>query len=538
MDKNTKEKIQEKVGEFSKKYNDNHALYKYRNFNREQFENTYDALEKGYLFFAYASLMNDRFDTKLNINSETLVDEMRKYYNSKKEDILRQWFTNSFQTIFYPSEHYDGEAIFAHEVFDFIKAGIESRMSIKDILEKIPIDEDNCKKLQDFIVDKIQNYESYVENEILPKFKNGYQQEQLTTALYCMSSDYNIDSMWAYYGDNNKGFCIEYDLEKIKELYINGKLSEETVDAILYNLNFNQVKYGPEEKFDLIKFLDRLIFYSNRNCSDNPFEIYEQQLLHKDLSWQQEKEWRFTYRTDHRYIEKSENKNGVKIFIDIVSAIYIDREALSLYNAQKLIALANKKNWKIKIREISKEGNNYTYSDYVHKEFEQENKKNVLDKVLNATMSDLYKFDLYLIRHIKKLGVEAEDIHLSERSIVFRYGLYLQDRIKNTIFEDYNIDCEYNRNIDLEKKYHDNNGKVLGCYPDIIIHKRGTNGDNLLVIEIKTWWNTNTEHDEDKLRDLTKQTSDYRYEYGLSITLGKDENSVKMKWFQNGVEIE
>ena len=76
MDKNTKEKIQEKVGEFSKKYNDNHALYKYRNFNREQFENTYDALEKGYLFFAYASLMNDRFDTKLNINSETLVDEM------------------------------------------------------------------------------------------------------------------------------------------------------------------------------------------------------------------------------------------------------------------------------------------------------------------------------------------------------------------------------------------------------------------------------------------------------------------------------
>ena len=58
------------------------------------------------------------------------------------------------------------------------------------------------------------------------------------------------------------------------------------------------------------------------------------------------------------------------------------------------------------------------------------------------------------------------------------------------------------------------------------------------MIEVKTWWNTNTEHDEDKLRDLTKQTSDYRYEYGLSITLGKDENSVKMKWFQNGVEIE
>ena len=38
MEKNTEDKIQERVDEFIKKYNDNHALYKYRNFNREQFE--------------------------------------------------------------------------------------------------------------------------------------------------------------------------------------------------------------------------------------------------------------------------------------------------------------------------------------------------------------------------------------------------------------------------------------------------------------------------------------------------------------------
>ena len=535
MEKNTEDKIQERVDEFIKKYNDNHALYKYRNFNREQFEKTYDALEKGYLFFAYASLMNDRFDTKLNINSETLVDEMRKYYNSKKEDILRQWFTNSFQTIFYPSEHCDGENVFVQDVFDFINAGIKFRLSIKDILEKIPIDKDNREKLQNFIVNKMQNYDSYVEDKILSKFKN-YQQEQLTTALYCMSSDYNIDSMWAYYGDNNKGFCIKYDLEKIKELYINDGLSEETVDAILYNLNFNQVKYGPEEKFDLIKFLDRLIFYSNRNCTDNPFEIYEQQLLRKDLSWQQEKEWRFTYQTDQRYNENSKDKSGVKIYLDIVSAIYIDYEALSFGNAQKLIALANKKNWKIKIREISKECNDYIYTDYTE-ECEQKNKKTVLDEVLYGAMRDLYEFDLYLIRHMEKSGNGAENIHSSERSIVTKYGTYLQNRIKNSIFENYNIDCEYNRNIGSIKTYHSYNGEIHACCPDIIIHKRGTNDDNLLAIEVKTWWNTNTKHDEDKLRHFTNQTSDYRYKYGLSITFGKDEDSVIMKWFQDGKEI-
>ena len=498
MEKNTEDKIQERVDEFIKKYNDNHALYKYRNFNREQFEKTYDALEKGYLFFAYASLMNDRFDTKLNINSETLVDEMRKYYNSKKEDILRQWYKN------------------------------------RDILEKSSIDEDNR--------DKILNYESYVENNILSKFKKGYQQEQLTTALYCMSSDYNIDSMWAYYSGNNKGFCIEYDLDKIKELYINDRLDAETVDEILYNLNFNRVKYGPEEKFDLIKFLDRLIFYSNRNCTDNPFEIYEQQLLRKDLSWQQEKEWRFIYQTDQRYIDQryneySEDKSGVKIYLDIVSAIYIDYEALSFGNAQKLIALANKKNWKIKIREISKECNDYIYTDYTE-ECEQKNKKTVLDEVLYGAMHDLYEFDLYLIRHMEKSGNGAENIHSSERSIVTKYGTYLQNRIKNSIFENYNIDCEYNRNIGSIKTYHSYNGEIHACCPDIIIHRRGTNDDNLLAIEVKTWWNTNTKHDEDKLRHFTNQTSDYRYEYGLSITFGKDEDSVIMKWFQDGKEIQ
>lgn len=181
---------------------------------------------------------------------------------------------------------------------------------------------------------------------------------------------------------------------------------------------------------------------------------------------------------------------------------------------------------------------NDSCNDYICETVEGKNKKDILNKLLNDAIFDLYEFDLYLIRHMEKSGNETENIHLSERSIVFRYGLYLQDRITKTIFENYNIDCEYNRNIDLEKKYHSNNGDILGCYPDIIIHKRGTNDDNLLVIEVKTWWNKNTKHDEDKLRDLTRQTSDYKYEYGLSITFGKDEDSVIMKWFQDGKGIQ
>lgn len=180
---------------------------------------------------------------------------------------------------------------------------------------------------------------------------------------------------------------------------------------------------------------------------------------------------------------------------------------------------------------------NDSYNDYICETVERKNRKDILNKLLNDAISDLYKFDSYLIIHLDISGNGTENIHLSERSIVTKYETYLQNRIKNSIFENYNIDCEYNRNIDAIKTYPSDNGKIHGCCPDIIIHKRGTNDDNLLAIEVKTWWNTDTKHDEDKLRHFTNQTSDYKYEYGLSITLGKDENSVKMKWFQNGIEI-
>ncbi len=180
---------------------------------------------------------------------------------------------------------------------------------------------------------------------------------------------------------------------------------------------------------------------------------------------------------------------------------------------------------------------NDSHNDYICETVERKNRKDILNKLLNDAISDLYKFDSYLIIHLGISGNETENIHVSERSIVFRYGIYLQDKIKKTVFENYNVDCEYNRNRDSKKTYPGDKGKIHGCYPDFIIHKRGTNDDNLLAIEVKTWWNTDTKHDEDKLRYFTNQTSDYKYEYGLSITLGKDENSVKMKWFQNGIEI-
>ncbi|HYH75804.1 MAG TPA: hypothetical protein VD735_07660 [Candidatus Saccharimonadales bacterium] len=50
-------------------------------------------------------------------------------------------------------------------------------------------------------------------------------------------------------------------------------------------------------------------------------------------------------------------------------------------------------------------------------------------------------------------------------------------------FVGYDVDCEYNRMGNAQKRLLTLNNQRV--YPDIIVHKRGTNEMNLLVIEAK-----------------------------------------------------
>ncbi len=82
----------------------------------------------------------------------------------------------------------------------------------------------------------------------------------------------------------------------------------------------------------------------------------------------------------------------------------------------------------------------------------------------------------------------------SERSICFRLALYLVE-----LFRDFDVDCEYNRlwnaqdeikrlihtkHTEYSRYVSGDHGDSFTVYPDIIIHRRGTD-DNLLIIEVK-----------------------------------------------------
>ena len=101
-------------------------------------------------------------------------------------------------------------------------------------------------------------------------------------------------------------------------------------------------------------------------------------------------------------------------------------------------------------------------------------------------------------------------------------------------FKEYDVDCEYNKHINKEKENKELNKNIR---PDIIIHRRGTDENNLLYIEIKTDHNRESRtFDYDKIKAMTKQNSEYKYSLGLFIDFNRDKEKLVMIFFEDGKE--
>lgn len=147
-----------------------------------------------------------------------------------------------------------------------------------------------------------------------------------------------------------------------------------------------------------------------------------------------------------------------------------------------------------------------------------------LFKCLQKAGEDLYLYDQDLI-----LKEDIQDFHAYERSICFRYGIYLNRYIeKNKMLKKYNLDAEYNRDLDEYKRLP---RWENGCYPDLILHKRGTNDSNLLIVECKGWWTSEKKRktDREKIKEFI-YSERYSYMYGVQIIFERDQ--LKMQWFK------
>ncbi len=176
--------------------------------------------------------------------------------------------------------------------------------------------------------------------------------------------------------------------------------------------------------------------------------------------------------------------------------------------------------------------------------------------------------DIQIIQLVKKgldVLIQTSDIwllknDLSEQSISHRLALHL-----DTLFKGYDVDCEYNGDVDRQ-----NNKKAISIlkselehfgllrdkeandlekeftnravFPDIIIHQRGTNKNNLCILEVKK--NTSSVdyvYDYIKLKAYTSNSYDNNLFYNLGIfvevLIDKDNPSFKLQFFKDGTEI-
>jgi hypothetical protein len=143
----------------------------------------------------------------------------------------------------------------------------------------------------------------------------------------------------------------------------------------------------------------------------------------------------------------------------------------------------------------------------------------ILSKI-DLAIQMVFSNDMYLLER-----------ELSERSIAFKLAEYLQP-----LFNKYDVDSEYNgdagkpndvkalsiaekriREIEIEPNLGDN----YRISPDVIIHSRGHNDNNLVVIEIKKDKSIKKykEFDLIKLEHLTVDYLGNHYNYKLGIAL-------------------
>lgn len=316
----------------------NGKLYKYKAI--ESFH--VDELSEKYLWFSSARHLNDNKDCAFNFNlladtekivhyflkddrfRKLLVDGAYKELSQKDPNLTKKDVVDCLECI-----SKNGSKIGKLKFNKFCKdhkLSREQKITLRDTINKYGDDKQNEKTIRD----SIRGLASLTE-----RIRDGIMVFSLTTS-------YKKDSMWAYYC-GNKGICIEYDFKKVHNLNLKKKF-----------INIFRIKYGKKKKFSYVKILEANITNDKERLLDADKMLFEQ-ISVKDKSWATEEEWRIIQNV------QNENCDGVKVFADIISALYIDYSVIQEEKTKQIIELAKKKGWKVYIRYFSSIESEYEY---------------------------------------------------------------------------------------------------------------------------------------------------------------------------------
>lgn len=146
--------------------------------------------------------------------------------------------------------------------------------------------------------------------------------------------------------------------------------------------------------------------------------------------------------------------------------------------------------------------------------------KELVETAINESIDQLLRSDSELLY-----------IDANERSISHRLALYIEP-----FFHGWNVDCEFNRNHDDPKRLdiqrrniRSDDVQATTVFPDIIVHRRGTD-QNLMVVEMKK--TTSTEDDGYDLGKLDAFKNQLGYQYAVFIKLqtGRQAGIENIQW--------
>ena len=146
--------------------------------------------------------------------------------------------------------------------------------------------------------------------------------------------------------------------------------------------------------------------------------------------------------------------------------------------------------------------------------------KNLIESALNNAIEQLLRSDSFIL-----------DKDVNERSISHRLANYIEPH-----FPGWNVDCEYNRNHDDSKRLdiyprnvESDDTQATTVYPDIIIHRRGTD-ENLVVIEMKKTTSAEADdYDLGKLRAFKTQLG-YQFAIFIKVVTGGNFGIERIEW--------
>lgn len=146
--------------------------------------------------------------------------------------------------------------------------------------------------------------------------------------------------------------------------------------------------------------------------------------------------------------------------------------------------------------------------------------RELVESALNDSLNQLLRSDGDIL---------AMDVN--ERSISHRLASYLEP-----FFQGWNVDCEYNRNHDDPKRLEirrrniqSDDTQATTVFPDIIVHRRGTD-ENFVVIEMKKTSSQESDHyDLEKLNAFKEQLG-YQFAIFVKVRTGGNPGIDSVQW--------